>query len=84
VSWVQGGLERGGNSLGGLGPLSEAKIRPRWRQALERGGDFVVWCLALERDGGSPEGCRDWLFEGPLRLFGSWASRCPGPRPRGV
>jgi hypothetical protein len=31
----------------------------------------VVRRLPLERDGGSPEGCRDWLFDGTLRLF--WA-----------
>jgi hypothetical protein len=39
ISWVQGGLERCGNSLGGLGPSSEAEIRPRGCQALERGVD---------------------------------------------
>jgi hypothetical protein len=30
----------------------------------------VAWCLPLERDGGSPEGCRGWRLAGPLRLFG--------------
>jgi hypothetical protein len=41
-------------------------------------------CLALERDGSLPEGCRDWLLDGLLRLFGPWALLHPGPRLHGV
>jgi hypothetical protein len=41
---------------GGVRPSSEVEIRPRGRQALERGGDPVVRCLALELGGVSPEG----------------------------
>jgi hypothetical protein len=40
----------------------------------------VVRRLALERDGGLPERCRGWLFDGSLRLFGSWAFLFLGPR----
>jgi hypothetical protein len=29
----------------------------------------VVRRLALERGGGSPEGCRGWLLDGPLMVF---------------
>jgi hypothetical protein len=66
---------------------SEAEIRPRGRVALERGGDSpegarsprarrrsVLRHLALERDGSPLEGCWGWLLDGPLRLFGPWAS----------
>jgi hypothetical protein len=31
-----------------------------------------------ERDGSSPEGCRGWLLDGPLRLSGPWALSAPG------
>jgi hypothetical protein len=82
-----GSLERGGDSpegasspgarqrftRGDVKPSSEAEIRSRGRLPLERGGDFVVRRLALERDGSSPEGCRGWLLDGSLRFFGSWA-----------
>jgi hypothetical protein len=39
---------------------------------------------ALEQGGGSPEGYRGWLLDGPLRLFWVVGSLCPGPRPRGA
>jgi hypothetical protein len=84
VSCVESGLEQDGNSLMGSGPSSEAETHPRGRQALERGGSFVVRRLALERGGGTPEGYRGWLLGGPLRRFGPWACLCPGPRPRKV
>jgi hypothetical protein len=80
VLWVESGLEQDGNSLRDLGPSSEAETHPRGRQALERSEGFVVRRLALERDGGSPEGCRGRLFDGPLRLFGPWAFLCLAPR----
>jgi hypothetical protein len=41
---------------GGVRPSNEAETRPRGRPARERGGDFVVRRLALERGGSSPEG----------------------------
>jgi hypothetical protein len=41
---------------GGVSPSSEAESRPRGRLALERGRDFVVRYLVLERDGDSPRG----------------------------
>jgi hypothetical protein len=47
------------------------------RQTLEAGGGgggVAVRCLPLERDRGSPEGYHVWRFDGPLRLFGPWAS----------
>jgi hypothetical protein len=69
VPRVKSGLERGGISCEGLGPSSEVGTHPRGRQTLERGGSFMGQRLPLERDGGSPEGCRVWLFDGPLRLF---------------
>jgi hypothetical protein len=94
---IDSGPERGGTSREGLGPSSEAGTRPRGRQALEQGenlpervpsieqgGGFVVRCLPLERDGGSPKACRGRLFVGLLRLFGPWAFLFLGPRPRGV
>jgi hypothetical protein len=62
-------------------PSSEADIRPRGRQALERSREFVVWRLALERGGGLNAGHRDWLLDGSLRLFGPWALPCLGPQP---
>jgi hypothetical protein len=78
VSRAQGGLERSGEPLeapcprakqkfarGGVKPSSEAEIGPRRRQA-------------LERDRSSPEGCRGWLLDGPLRLSGPWALLRPG------
>jgi hypothetical protein len=39
---------------------------------------------AIEQGGGSPEGYRGWLLDGPLRLFWVVGSLCPGPRPRGA
>jgi hypothetical protein len=58
---------------GGVGPSSKAETHPRGRQALERGGDFVVRYLVLERDGDSPKGYRGRPFGGPLWLSGPWA-----------
>jgi hypothetical protein len=58
----EGGLERGGASREGLGPSNEAGTRPRGRQALERGGGFVMRLLPLERGGDSLEGHRGRLF----------------------
>jgi hypothetical protein len=87
-------LERGGESpegarappqarrrfaRAGVCPSSEAEICPRRRLPLERGRDFVMQRLALERDGSLPEGCRGWLLDGLLRLFGLWALLHPGP-----
>jgi hypothetical protein len=83
ASRVEGSLERGGASREGLGPSSKAGTRPRRRQALEQGGGFVMRCLPLERDRGSPEGRRG-RFVGPLRLFGPWAFLCLGLRPCGA
>jgi hypothetical protein len=70
VPRAEGDLERSGGSCGGLGPSSEAGTRLRGCHTLERGGGYVACCLPLEGDGGSPEGCRYWRFDGPLRLFG--------------
>jgi hypothetical protein len=56
----------------------EAENRSRGRGALERGGDFMVRCLALERDVCSPEGCQGWLLDGPQRLFGHGPFSAPG------
>jgi hypothetical protein len=84
---AEGGLERGGGLREGPAPSSEVGTHPRgqgprpsWRHVegaphpRVRRGVFVVWCLPLERDGGSPEGYRIWRFDGSLRLFGPWAS----------
>jgi hypothetical protein len=84
VSWVKAassetethlGVQtpRAGRRLdrGGVKPSSEAETLPRGHQALERGKDFEVRRLALERGGGSPEGYCGRLFGGLLWLF--WA-----------
>jgi hypothetical protein len=68
----------------GLGPSCEAGTSPRGRHTLERGGGFMVRCLLLKRDEGSPEGSQGWQFDGPLRLFGPWAFLCLGLRPCGA
>jgi hypothetical protein len=39
VPWVEGGLERDGNLLEGLGPSSEEGTRLMGSRALERGGN---------------------------------------------
>jgi hypothetical protein len=54
------------------------------RLPLERSGDFVVRCLALERDRSSPEGYQSWPLDRPLRLFELWALLSTGPRLRGL
>jgi hypothetical protein len=71
-----GSLERGGDSPGG-GDSPERG----GGQALERGRDFVVRRLALERGGGLPEGYRGQLLDGLLQRFGLWALLCLGSRP---
>jgi hypothetical protein len=65
-------------------PAREAEIRPMGCLPLERGGDFVVRRLVLERGRSSPEGCRGWLLDGSMRLSGPWALLRTGLRLRGV
>jgi hypothetical protein len=58
----------------GVKPSSEVETRPRRRHALERGGGFVARRLALERDGGSPEG-----YRGPVACWVAEAFWVVGP-----
>jgi hypothetical protein len=83
LSRGSGSLERGGDSPKGassprarwrfargcVNPSSELEIYPRGCLPLERGTNFVERRLAIERDGGSPEGFRGWWLDGPLRFF---------------
>jgi hypothetical protein len=55
---------------GSRAALSETEIRPRGRQALERGGGSVAQRLVLERGRDSPDGYRGQPFGGPLQLLG--------------
>jgi hypothetical protein len=85
TSWVEGGLERGGNLPEGHRAPERGGNSPEGHQALERDRGFMVRRLALERGGGSPEGYRDWMLDRPLRLF--WAVGLSLPwaaTPRGV
>jgi hypothetical protein len=84
ASWVQGSLERGGESLGAPGPSSEAETRPRGRQALERGGDSAAEALGprasqrLARGGVRPSS------EAETPWCGAWSSSETETRPRGT
>jgi hypothetical protein len=69
---------------GGPGPSSEEETHSRGRHSPEgmsspRAKRRFTWgCPPLERDRGSPEGCRGWLLDGLLRFFGPWALLCSG------
>jgi hypothetical protein len=84
ASWVQGGLKRGRESLGGPGPLSEVETSPRGRQSLEQGGDSPAGASGprarrrLARGGVRPSS----KAETPWR--GAWSSSETETHPRGT
>jgi hypothetical protein len=83
VSWVEGILERDGNSRVGLGPSSEVGTRLRGSRALERGGNSP--------DGASSPRVRRKLARGGVKpsseaevlWCGAWPSSETEVRPRG-
>jgi hypothetical protein len=76
VSWAQRGLERGRNSLGGLGLSS--------RQALERGEDSPKGASSPRARRRFARGCVKPSTEAKISWCGAWPSSEMEVRPRGV